>query len=146
TRTSCRGSSPSSTPRTPSIRRWHSPSVAAVKFLCPLASRGSDHHEGETMTLLNDVLVWTTACAYDHLIPGRGVGVLLDDGSQAALFRLDDGSVHAIGNLDPFSGASVMSRGIVGDRAGRVVVQSPILKQAFALDDGCCLDDPRISV
>lgn len=46
------------------------------------------------MTLLNDIQVWTTACAYDHLIPGRGVGVLLDDGSQVALFRLDDGSVH----------------------------------------------------
>jgi nitrite reductase (NADH) small subunit len=98
------------------------------------------------VTLVNDIAVWTTACAYDHLIPGRGVGVLLDDGSQAALFRLDDGSVHAIGNLDPFSGASVMSRGIVGDRGGRAAVQSPILKQAFALDDGCCLDDPRISV
>ena len=30
------------------------------------------------MTLLNDIQVWTTACAYDHLIPGRGVGVLLE--------------------------------------------------------------------
>jgi nitrite reductase (NADH) small subunit len=98
------------------------------------------------MTLLNDIQVWTTACSYDHLIPGRGVGVLLDDGSQAALFRLGDGSVHAIGNLDPFCGAAVMSRGIVGDRGGRPAVQSPILKQAFALDDGCCLDDPRMSV
>lgn len=87
------------------------------------------------MTLLNDIQVWTTACAYDHLIPGRGVGVLLDDGSQVALFRLDDGSVHAVGNVDPFSGAAVMSRGIVGDRGGRAMVQSPILKQAFALDD-----------
>jgi nitrite reductase (NADH) small subunit len=62
------------------------------------------------MTLLNevqdiqDIQVWTTACAFDHLIPGRGVGVLLDDGRQAALFRLDDGSVHAIGNVDPISG------------------------------------------
>ncbi|BBX40560.1 nitrite reductase small subunit NirD [Mycobacterium simiae] len=98
------------------------------------------------MTLLNDVQVWTTACSYDHLIPGRGVGVLLDDGSQAALFRLDDGSLHAIGNIDPFSGAAVLSRGIVGDRAGRATVQSPILKQAFALEDGYCLDDPRVSV
>ena len=98
------------------------------------------------MTLLNDIQVWTIACAYDHLIPGRGVGVLLDDGSQAALFRLDDGSVHAIGNVDPFSGAAVISRGIVGDRGGPATVQSPILKQAFALDDGSCLDDPRISV
>ncbi|ORA09905.1 nitrite reductase small subunit NirD [Mycobacterium asiaticum] len=98
------------------------------------------------MTLLNDIQVWTTACDYDHLIPGRGVGVLLDDGSQAALFRLDDGSVHAVGNIDPFSGAAVLSRGIVGDRAGRATVQSPILKQAFALDDGSCLDDPKVSV
>ncbi|GJP14485.1 nitrite reductase small subunit [Mycobacterium marinum] len=98
------------------------------------------------MTLLNDIQVWTTACAYDHLIPGRGVGVLLDDGSQAALFRLDDGSLHALGNIDPFSGAAVLSRGIVGDRDGRAAVQSPIQKQAFALDDGSCLDDPRVSV
>ncbi len=94
------------------------------------------------MTLLNDIAVWTPACAYDRLIPCRGVGVLLPGGDQAALFRLDDGSVHAIGNVDPFSGAAVMSRGIVGDRGGRATVQSPIKKQAFALDDGACLDDP----
>jgi nitrite reductase (NADH) small subunit len=98
------------------------------------------------VTLLNDIQVWTTACDYDHLIPGRGVGVLLDDGSQAALFRLDDGTVHAVGNVDPFSGAAVLSRGIVGDRGGRATVQSPILKQAFALEDGSCLDDPRVGV
>jgi nitrite reductase (NADH) small subunit len=102
------------------------------------------------MTLLDDirgdVLVWTTACPFDRLIPGRGVGVLLDDGSQAALFRLDDDSLHAVGNIDPFSGAAVLSRGIVGDRAGRAVVQSPIKKQAFALDDGTCLDDPDVGL
>jgi nitrite reductase (NADH) small subunit len=98
------------------------------------------------MTVLNDIRVWTTACAYDYLIPCRGVGVLLPDGSQAALFRLDDGSLHAVGNVDPFSGAAVMSRGIVGDRAGRPTVQSPIKKQAFALDDGSCLDDPDVAV
>jgi nitrite reductase (NADH) small subunit len=98
------------------------------------------------MTLLNEALsrttVWTTACRYDFLIPNRGVGVLLPGGEQAALFRLDDGSLHAVGNIDPFSGAAVMSRGLVGDRGGRATVQSPIKKQAFALDDGSCLDDP----
>jgi nitrite reductase (NADH) small subunit len=89
---------------------------------------------------------WTVACAYDYLIPNRGVGVLLDDGAQAALFRLDDGSLHALGNIDPFTGAAVISRGIVGDRAGRAIVQSPIGKEAFALDDGHCLDDPAMAV
>src|ERR1700758_5446300 len=98
------------------------------------------------MTLLNDIQVWTTACSYDHLIPGRGVGVLLDDGTQAALFRLDDGSLHAVGNVDPFSGAAVLSRGIVGDRGGRAPVQSPTLEQALALEAGSCLDDPTFSV
>lgn len=98
------------------------------------------------MTFLGDIQIWAPACDYDHLIPGRGVGVLLDDGTQAALFRLDDGSVCAVGNVDPFSGAAVLSRGIVGDRGGRAMVQSPILKQAFALDDGSCLDDPRVSI
>lgn len=103
------------------------------------------------MTLLNevqvsDVQVWTTACAYDFLLPCRGVGVLLPGGVQAALFRLEDGTLHAVGNIDPCCGAAVMSRGIVGDRAGRATVQSPLKKQTFALDDGSCLDDPGVSL
>lgn len=89
---------------------------------------------------------WIDACAYDFLLPGRGVAVLLPDGAQVALFRLDDGSLHALGNVDPWSGAAVMSRGIVGDRAGRACVQSPIKKQAFAFDDGSCIDDALVTV
>ena len=106
------------------------------------------------MTLLDDLETlevqddsdWTTACAYELLVPCRGVGVLMRDGTQVALFRLEDGSLRAIGNVDPWSGAAVMSRGIVGDRAGRRCVQSPIKKQAFSLDDGSCLDDAAVSV
>jgi nitrite reductase (NADH) small subunit len=106
------------------------------------------------MTLLDDrkdvyaptLWAWTTACRYDFLMPCRGAAVLLPDGSQAALFRLDDGSLRAVGNIDPFCGAAVLSRGIVGDRAGRATVQSPIKKQAFALDDGTCLDDAAVSI
>ena len=98
------------------------------------------------MSLANDVQVWIQACTYERLMPCRGVGVLLPGGEQAALFRLDDGSVHAIANIDPFSGAAVMSRGIVGDRGGRATVQSPIKKQAFALDDGSCLDTPGVAL
>jgi nitrite reductase (NADH) small subunit len=99
----------------------------------------------ETVTLPADP-EWTTACAYERLAPCRGVGVLMPDGTQVALFRLTDGSVWAIGNVDPWSGAAVMSRGIVGDRAGRACVQSPIKKQAFAFDDGSCLDDEAVRV
>jgi NAD(P)H-dependent nitrite reductase small subunit len=98
------------------------------------------------MTLLNDVEVWTAACAYDYLIPCRGVGVLLADGTQVALFKLDDGSLRAVGNVDPFSGAAVLSRGIVGDRGGVPIVASPVYKQAFSLVTGQCLDDPDVRV
>ncbi|MEB3050962.1 nitrite reductase small subunit NirD [Mycolicibacter sp. MYC123] len=98
------------------------------------------------MTATTNIESWTTACEYDRLVPGLGVGVLLDNGTQAALFRLDDGSVHAVCNIDPFFQAAVLSRGIVGDRGGRISVISPLKKQAFALDDGSCVDDPSVSV
>ncbi|WP_378733510.1 nitrite reductase small subunit NirD [Nocardia brasiliensis] len=84
---------------------------------------------------------WTQACRLDYLIPGRGVAVLLKGGRQAALFLLSDGTLYAVGNIDPIGRAAVMSRGIVGDRGGVPVVASPLLKQAFSLIDGRCLDD-----
>lgn len=63
-----------------------------------------------------------------------------------ALFRTHGGAVHAIGNIAPFSGAAVLSRGTVGDRGGVATVASPLYKQVFDLVIGCCLDDPRITV
>jgi nitrite reductase (NADH) small subunit len=84
---------------------------------------------------------WTPACTLDSLVPGRGVAVLLRGGIQAALFLLPDGRLFAVGNIDPFGRAAVMSRGLVGDRGGEPTVASPLLKQIFSLVDGRCLDD-----
>lgn len=89
---------------------------------------------------------WTTACALDSLVPGRGVAVLLRGGTQAALFLLPDGRLFAVGNIDPFGRAAVMSRGLVGDRRGEPTVASPLLKQAFSLVDGRCLDDDTVGL
>lgn len=83
---------------------------------------------------------WVDVCATHALIPDRGTAVLVD-GQQVAVFLLADGNVHALDNRDPFSGANVMSRGIIGDRAGVPVVASPIYKQCFELATGRCLDD-----
>ncbi|HZA09331.1 nitrite reductase (NAD(P)H) small subunit family protein [Mycobacterium sp.] len=88
------------------------------------------------------VATWNRACALHRLLPGRGVAVLLPGGEQAALFLLPDGKLAAVGNIDPFGRAAVMSRGIVGDRRGEPTVASPLLKQVFSLVDGRCLDDP----
>lgn len=88
---------------------------------------------------------WETVCRYDRLLPERGVAALLG-GVQVALFRTHDGAVHALGNVDPFSRAAVLSRGIVGDRGGVPTVASPVFKQVFDLRDGRCLDEPGVAV
>ncbi|MFN3602044.1 MAG: nitrite reductase small subunit NirD [Dietzia sp.] len=80
-------------------------------------------------------------CPLERLTPGRGVAALLSDGRQIAVFLLDDGSIHALCNIDPIARAAVMSRGLVGDRAGVPVAISPIGKQAYALEDGRGIDD-----
>lgn len=85
-------------------------------------------------------------CDFDVLRPEQGVAALLPDGSQVAVFLTADGGLHALDNIDPFSGAAVLSRGIVGDRGGVPVVVSPVYKQAFELATGKCLDEPSVSV
>ena len=79
-------------------------------------------------------------------IPLEGGVAALVDGCAVAVFRTFDGSVFAISNVDPFSGASVLSRGIVGSRGDVPVVSSPMYKQAFDLRTGACLDDDSVRV
>lgn len=90
-------------------------------------------------------MTWTPVCRYDDLEPERGVAALLGD-EQVALFRTFDGSLYAIGNQDPFSGAFVLSRGIVGTRGEIPTVASPLHKQVFDLRTGVCLDDTTAAV
>ena len=88
---------------------------------------------------------WVSICAFADLVPERGVAALVD-GVQVAVFRTYDGDLFAIGNQDPFSGAFVLSRGIVGSRGDVPTVASPLLKQVFDLRSGACLDDADVRV
>lgn len=97
------------------------------------------------MNLKKHGTTFIPVCRVDDLVPGRGACVLVDD-RQVAVFRLPRGSVYAIGNHDPFSGANVLSRGIVGDLKGELVVASPIYKQHFSLVSGRCLEKPEVKV
>jgi nitrite reductase (NADH) small subunit len=83
---------------------------------------------------------WIAVCRYDDLQPERGVAALVDR-EQVAVFRAFDGTLYAIGNQDPFTGAFVLSRGIVGTRGDIPTVASPLHKQVFDLRTGACLDD-----
>ncbi|MEU2229807.1 nitrite reductase small subunit NirD [Streptomyces vietnamensis] len=89
---------------------------------------------------------WMAVCEETRLTPGRGVAALLPDGRQAALFRDRSGRTYAIDNRDPFTGAQVLSRGLVGSAGGRPFVASPLLKQRFDLETGRCLDDDEVTV
>jgi nitrite reductase (NADH) small subunit len=105
------------------------------------------------MTLLDPVLTWVDVCALDDLEPGRGACVLVGP-FQVALFRVGaaDGhcaaadELYAVSNHDPFSGAYVLSRGIVGSRGEVPKVTSPVYKQGFDLRTGACLDDASVTV
>lgn len=92
--------------------------------------------------------LWTSACAVADLVADRGVCALVGD-EAVAIFRLSgSGEVVAVGNVDPFSGASVLSRGLVGsvevDGEWVVYVASPLRKQRFDLRTGVCLDDASV--
>lgn len=88
---------------------------------------------------------WITVCALDQLQAERGV-VALVAGEPVAVFRTHDDRLFALHNLDPFSQASVLSRGIVGDLAGAPVVASPLYKQHFALETGVSVEDADVAV
>ncbi|MDX3896240.1 nitrite reductase small subunit NirD [Pusillimonas sp.] len=89
-------------------------------------------------------MAWQTVCHVDDLIPGMGVCARAH-GRQIAIFLTDDG-IFALDNLDPFSQAAVLARGIVCDLKGRTVVASPMYKQHFCLRTGQCIEDESMSV
>jgi nitrite reductase (NADH) small subunit len=82
---------------------------------------------------------WVAICTLGDLEIERGRAALLGD-VQIALFLTHTGRVHAVQNLDPYSGAHVISRGIVGTRQDAPTVASPMYKQVFDLRTGVCLD------
>lgn len=89
---------------------------------------------------------WTKVCSLDDILPRTGVCALVR-GKQIAVIRPGEGDqLYALSNYDPFSKAFVLSRGIVGDKAGVPKIASPIYKQNFDLRNGQCLDDPSVKI
>jgi nitrite reductase (NADH) small subunit len=91
------------------------------------------------------VSTWAPVCPYELLQPERGVAALID-GRQVAVFRTFDGVLHAIDNRDPYTGAYVLSRGIVGTRDDVPTVASPLHKQVYDLRTGVCVTDESLRV
>lgn len=90
---------------------------------------------------------WTRLCNKNDLVPHSGVAAKIE-GQQVALFYIPEfaDEVFAISNHDPFSGANVLARGLIGDLKGEPMVASPIYKQHFSLSSGICFEDDDVSV
>jgi nitrite reductase (NADH) small subunit len=89
---------------------------------------------------------WLEVCAATRLTPNRGVAALFGE-QQVAVFHVGElDEVLAIDNVDPFSGAAVMSRGIVGSVGEALTVASPVYKQRFDLRTGACIENPDVRV
>lgn len=90
---------------------------------------------------------WYSVCKVDDLVAGSGVCALVN-GQQVAIFYLPDEPqrVFAIDNADPIGGANVLSRGVVGDIQGQLVVASPLYKEHFSLTSGRCLENKECAV
>lgn len=100
--------------------------------------------DASSMTL-TDVSTWVDVIAETDLPTEIGVPALVGH-TPVAVFRTHDGSVHALSNLDPKTGASVMARGIVGSRGDVPTVASPLYKNVFDLRTGRCLDDDSLAL
>jgi nitrite reductase (NADH) small subunit len=96
-----------------------------------------------------DTLPWTAVCAATDILPNTGVCARVAE-RHVAIFRVGPGTdadqFFAIDNVDPKSGASVLSRGLVGSLGERIVVASPLYKQHYDLQTGACVESPELSV
>lgn len=89
---------------------------------------------------------WHPVCSLDSILPATGVCTWVNN-QQLALFRPHaDETVYALSNIDPFAGASVLSRGLIGEHQQDLWVASPLKKQRFRLRDGLCMEDESRSI
>jgi nitrite reductase (NADH) small subunit len=85
---------------------------------------------------------WLNICNVSDLQEDSGICALVNN-EQVAIFYVKN-TVYAVSNFDPFGNANVLSRGVVGDLKGQIIVASPLYKQHFNLETGVCLEDENV--
>lgn len=89
---------------------------------------------------------WVDVCSIDDLQPHAGVCALVADQQVAVFYQPDRAAVYAVSNYDPIGRANVLSRGLIGDIKGQLMVASPLYKQHFNLETGVCLEDEKVGI
>lgn len=98
-----------------------------------------------TVTPPPDPVEWQPVCRLSELEIERGAAALVH-GQSIAVFRVDETTVHALANHDPFDRHATLAKGIVGRDGDVPYVASPVHKHAFDLRTGQCLGDAHVSV
>lgn len=89
---------------------------------------------------------WQSICKLADINVNTGV-CALHNGEQVAIFKIGgEQQLFAVQNYCPFGEANVLSRGLVGDVNGDIVVASPLYKQQFKLSSGACIEDDSVSL
>ncbi|MCL1057956.1 nitrite reductase small subunit NirD [Shewanella gelidimarina] len=88
---------------------------------------------------------WVTICEESALPANRGVAAWVA-GRAVAVFHLGEAGIFAIDNIDPATGVSVLSRGLLCELNNELFVASPIHKQHYSLTTGQCLENEALSV
>jgi nitrite reductase (NADH) small subunit len=105
--------------------------------------------KGEERMTAAETFKWQSIGTREDLVAGSGVCALVGE-EQVALYYLpeEERQLYALSNRDPIGEANVLSRGVLGDINGRLVVASPLYKQHFDLLTGECLEqeDFRVEV
>jgi len=100
-------------------------------------------------TVQQQAVNWVDICSLSDIPPNTGVCAELA-GEQVAIFHLKTSSnasqVKAVSNFDPFSGANILSRGLITETDDTHFVASPLLKQQFCLSTGHCDLDKSMSI
>lgn len=86
---------------------------------------------------------WISVCDENALPLDRGVAAWVGE-RAVAIFNLGEGGLFALDNIDPASGVSLLSRGLICDIQGHLCVASPLYKQHYRLVDGLCVEDPSL--
>ncbi|MCL1137028.1 nitrite reductase small subunit NirD [Shewanella pneumatophori] len=88
---------------------------------------------------------WVTLCEEAALPSNRGVAAWAL-GKAIALFNMGDKGIFALDNIDPATGVSVLSRGLICELGNQMYVSSPIHKQHYDLQTGQCLESATLKV
>ncbi len=88
---------------------------------------------------------WLDICE-ERSLPAFGGIAAWVEGKAVAIFNLGEQGIFAMDNIDPATGVSVLSRGLICDLQGDIFVASPLHKQHYSLTDGRCLEDESLSV